>query len=275
MTVISSRIGNNLPEDPLKSNKKTLRRSIDKRKLHKMFSETSEKAVETKINDEDLKIYASKRLNSPNINEDLFGEFEPTSSGFWEKFTNTSAKSFEESVKLGVWKTGGAWNRRLIIKEEKPISRDEKHLIARSSFPCPMISASNTQLVCNIANIPAAQYSLSLSVAGTGSAVISNSVSAVSISSSITSISPAIGSVHGGALLSITGLNFAVTGTTVKIDGNDCLIEDATITMLKCRTPSHPAGTASVVVNSGGSDISSPTDYTYSLANTPSITSVS
>ena len=88
----------------------------------------------------------------------------------------------------------------------------------------------------------------------------------------VTGISPSSGPLGGGSVVMITGTNF-VGATGVTIGGTAVTITSATSTSITFTTPSHSAGTASVLVTTpSGTNASSP-PYTYLAA--PIVSSIS
>ena len=79
----------------------------------------------------------------------------------------------------------------------------------------------------------------------------------------VTAVSPASGSTAGGTAITITGTGFAA-GSTVTVGGQACTnVNRVSSTSITCTTPAGSAGTASVVVTSGGQSNAANTLFSY------------
>ena len=90
----------------------------------------------------------------------------------------------------------------------------------------------------------------------------------------VTSITPTAGSTAGGTAVTISGASFA-GGATVSIGGAAAaqvtVVDPATITAV---VPAHGAGSADVVVTTGGQNLTLPGGFTYVSNAPPSIVSI-
>ena len=217
----------------------------------------------------------SRSSHVPDVDEDLFDEMNKASD-FWGKFTNTGAENFAESVRLGAWRFAGTRQRKSMFDIETPnIRQMNEELRSSQAIDCPVTSSTLTEIQCDSSGLPAGNYVPVISVEGSGNAVLDASVKTMSSSAAIISISPLQGSIHGGALLTITGTGFVDGGTNVTINGEPCLIESITISQLQCRTPPQPAGSGNVKVIINSDTVTSSTSYNYQNEKSPHITNVS
>ncbi|XP_064089363.1 fibrocystin-L-like [Macrobrachium nipponense] len=229
---------------------------------------------EMHVYDEEAKVSRSTRR--PKISSDLFDPLE-TESGFWGRFTNTDAKTFEESVRLGAWRVAGS-NSQYVKKlqaahEERVLRQKRQTSPVTMTYSCTVTSVTSTSIQCTASGVPANTYSVDVNVAGLGTA--QSSVSSFTVSPVISSISPVQGSTNGGALLTISGSGFTPGQVSVTLDSVDCPLESEAANSLSCRVPPHAAGAVSVVVMSSSVSATSSTDFTYASAVTPILTSVS
>lgn len=219
----------------------------------------------------------------PKINSELFDKFDAVSD-FWGFFTNTNAKTFEETKKLKAWKIGGS---NPIKTTDETIEKDFSDKLRRkrdavkarkgSSFNCTPSTVTEISFSCTYTDLPASTYSVSVTVGGLGEAEIVSGGS-LSMTPTVTTFTPIEGSVHGGALLTITGSGFTPGDVNVTLDGQTCTVEDenaTTSSSITCRTPPHATGSVPVVVTSAGVSTTASIDFTYDLSKTPNIISIS
>jgi hypothetical protein len=90
----------------------------------------------------------------------------------------------------------------------------------------------------------------------------------------ISAISPSSGSVHGETIITVKGNGFVENDTTITLDGSSCDVILTTLAEVKCKTPSHAAGSVNVAVTSNGVSYTS-SSYSYSAGSTPTVTSIS
>ena len=91
---------------------------------------------------------------------------------------------------------------------------------------------------------------------------------------SVTTIAPATGSTLGGTSVTIAGTNLLTT-TSVTFDGIEGSIRSKTGTSIVVSAPAHAVGVVSVVVGGATGTVTKENAFTYVVASTPTITSVS
>jgi hypothetical protein len=144
-------------------------------------------------------------------------------------------------------------------------------LVSVAFVTCSVTSVIDSTIYCDIGHVSVGSHDVIVVVAGVGKAVVTG----VKIMSEavIRSVSPAEGSAHGGTLLTILGSGFVYGTTTVIIDGHVCVIQTVTLSEVKCLTPAHADGNATIVVTS--SAILYPGQYfVYSTYVTATVTSI-
>jgi len=148
-------------------------------------------------------------------------------------------------------------------------------VIIGTSGSCTVTSATATSLTCTIAAAPAGTYPVQVNVDGKGLATGASSFTA-NVNLAATGIAPITGGAGGGYLLNINGTGFS-SFSVVTIDGNVC--KNPTVTnfaSISCTVPPSSVNSntpVNVVVTSGSSSSTSPTQFTYDVTNTPTITS--
>ncbi|XP_057684607.1 fibrocystin-L-like [Corythoichthys intestinalis] len=90
----------------------------------------------------------------------------------------------------------------------------------------------------------------------------------------VSSFTPMSGSVAGGTLLTITGYGFS-WDTRVTVGGAVCKVVHAIPTEIKCRTPAGSVGSQTVIVSAGAMSETASSTFTFDLALTPQISSLS
>lgn len=137
---------------------------------------------------------------------------------------------------------------------------------------CLVSSVIDTEIQCTIANVPVGSQDIKVLRHDKGLATNTNDIM-INSTAVISSIAPGSGSIHGGTVVQIDGNGFK-DDVTVTIDGSVCSITMVTLSMVKCTSPAHSAADVPVVVMSNG--ITYPTQtFSYTVANTPEITSIS
>ncbi|KAK7084669.1 Fibrocystin-L [Halocaridina rubra] len=215
----------------------------------------------------------SRSTRRPNILTDHFPEFDAVSD-FWGVFTNSKAKTFEETKQLGVWKIAGSQPRPYTEPKLSniPTVRTSR-MGTTTTFECTVSAANSTTIVCNAASLPANNYAVSVNIAGVGYAKASGG-SSISVTPSLMSMIPTEGSVNGGTLLTITGAGFSPGEVTVTVDGVNCPLESESTVTITCRVPAHSVGSVDVEVTSSGTSNIYPVQFMYSTTKTPVITFV-
>lgn len=134
---------------------------------------------------------------------------------------------------------------------------------------CTVSSVTDTSIQCDITYLPAGSNAVAILIADVG---LSQGTLTVTGETTITSLSSTEGSTNGGSELTIEGNGF-ISGTTVSIDGSDCVVTEVNLNNVTCTTPAHAAGAVKVTVTSNGQTYPQQ-DYTYATGSTPSITAV-
>ncbi|XP_038045747.1 fibrocystin-L-like [Patiria miniata] len=137
---------------------------------------------------------------------------------------------------------------------------------------CAISSTTETTIQCDVGYVPAGAQEMVVNIAGSGNANF-NVDNTVTSSRIIDNVLPSAGSTAGGQVVTISGNGFVNGDTVVKIDGQVCNIQSVSLSEVKCKTPSHDAGTVDLVVTSNGGDYPA-RDYEYSSASTPTVTTV-
>ncbi len=133
---------------------------------------------------------------------------------------------------------------------------------------CTVVSEAATAVTCNVGTPPAGSLALKLRTADG----FSNTLT-VTVTGSVSGLSISTGSTAGGTDIVINGFGFDTSegGTTVAIDGGECVVAWVTGTQIDCTTPAHTAATTDLVVTSNGVALDS-VSFTYSDSATPTIT---
>ena len=88
-----------------------------------------------------------------------------------------------------------------------------------------------------------------------------------------TGIEPAVGSLEGETLVTLTGNGFHKEETEVRIGDNDCVIVTATPSKVVCSTPANQIGTFDVVVSAKNIvNFGEGITFAYDEEHTPSVT---
>ncbi|XP_040210574.1 fibrocystin-L-like [Rana temporaria] len=134
-----------------------------------------------------------------------------------------------------------------------------------------VVDVNDTQIKCSVDPIPAHTYVVKVIVLSKGLAqgylTINSPAEAVLLTPS--------GSVLGGTVLQIEGNGFPPMNTTVKVNGIPCFILSVTPGSIQCVTPASSAA-RTATVNIYITSASYPSlSYSYSEADTPTVTSIS
>ena len=155
--------------------------------------------------------------------------------------------------------------------------------VAIGDYECAVVSATPTFLQCSLDALPAGSYSLSLTVCPSPPSQDSYcpghaQVSAPSLSSpaEISSVSPQQGSVAGGTLLTVSGRGFSSNRSqiSVTIGGTVCAVSSTSYSQIMCTTSAKSEGMYDVMVTSHGVTFPLTHSYNYSMAMTPTVSSV-
>lgn len=148
---------------------------------------------------------------------------------------------------------------------------------------------NNTYIRAGLAGGLEGDYTVEVNLVTNGDSIALSSADSFSYSFSVSSISPQTGSINGGTLLTITGVNFA-TGpqeTLVYVGFTlnwFCTIESITTTQIQCRTPAisdkYTVGSAVQVVVSTRllllNKCTGSCSFTYlDTANSPALSAIS
>ncbi|KAK3107032.1 hypothetical protein FSP39_005622 [Pinctada imbricata] len=136
---------------------------------------------------------------------------------------------------------------------------------------CTVSNVTDTSIECSITNVPAGNNVVMATIKQFGAVSGTLSVQGQKV---ITDVSPAEGSTNGGTEVVVTGNGFIDSATTVSIDGTDCPVTMASLSMVKCITKAHVEGAVNLVVTSSGQAYPQQ-DYNYTATATPSVTVVS
>ncbi|XP_028646735.2 PKHD1 like 1, tandem duplicate 1 [Erpetoichthys calabaricus] len=136
---------------------------------------------------------------------------------------------------------------------------------------CTVTQISDTQITCEVGD------------AAAGSAPVTVYVPAVGLAQSpftfanllgVTSASPLTGSIAGGTVLTLTGYGFG-PDTTVTMNEQLCTVLTVNLNAVRCQTPAAAPGAVTLTVRTAGMEDSLDTTFTYDMAVTPIIESIS
>ncbi|XP_070541075.1 fibrocystin-L-like [Ptychodera flava] len=148
----------------------------------------------------------------------------------------------------------------------------ENITVTFGSDDCSVQTLADDEITCDVGYVPVGDHAVVVNRADQGDAILSNGT--VTSEAVIDSVSPSSGSINGGTVLTITGSGFHEDDTSVDIDGSDCDITSLTISEIVCTTAAHSAEAVDLTVTSGSIAYSAES-YTYSNAQTPTVSSVS
>ena len=134
------------------------------------------------------------------------------------------------------------------------------------------LSGENT-IECTIRGLPAGKNHVDVRISGLGKASTTSVVTGVEVIND--PLHPSEGSIHGGAVVTITGHGFHKKGTSVKVGDSTCDIQgDVTLSEIVCKLPPHTAGQVQVQVVVDETSVNFPAkDFTYT--DTLSVTDIS
>nr|XP_039260770.1 fibrocystin-L-like [Styela clava] len=156
-------------------------------------------------------------------------------------------------------------------------SDNSKVHVKIGSETCNVTSSTSSKIKCNMAELPAGNHAISVSIDGKGKAKLSGVPATISSPPLITSMTPLNGSKAGGTMLTFVGNGFNSDVVSVKLSNKVCEINKATLTnfWMECETPVLSGSrTRTVVVTSNGQTYSS-LQFEYHNDVTPSLTSIS
>ena len=148
--------------------------------------------------------------------------------------------------------------------------------ITVGGIECIVVHASGTGIQCSVGYVPSGNAQLVVNIAGQGNSALmfDGDTTALWSATDIYSVDPSAGSVEGGQSITIMGNGFHVDDTVVTIDSAECVIDTISLSQIDCKTGSHSAAVANLVVTSATYDYPA-TNYEYSSTLTPTISSVS
>ncbi|XP_077349351.1 fibrocystin-L [Lithobates pipiens] len=139
------------------------------------------------------------------------------------------------------------------------------------SLAASVIDVNDTEIKCSVDAIPAGSYAVKVIVLSKGLAQGSLNINSPAEAVLLT---PS-GSVLGGTVLQIEGNGFPPMNTMVKVDGTPCFNLSVTPGSIQCVTPaSSVARTATINIYIPSASYPS-LSYSYSEADTPTVTSIS
>ena len=164
-----------------------------------------------------------------------------------------------------------------------------ENTVTFGDFTCNVLDANSTSITCSLQPVPVGNYDLDISVCSLASSVaitvqqclgepvIAQGASYITSRANLTSVAPVSGSIFGGTVLTISGAGFHSDPSlvSVTIGGSVCSVFQSNYSTIRCRTAFHNQATLDIVVTSNGVPFPLSLQFTYSLASSPIITSVS
>ena len=136
---------------------------------------------------------------------------------------------------------------------------------------CAITSIKNTEIKCNIANLPLGDNYVYLHVAGKGKASTNAKITG---EATVNSMSPTTTvSTHGG-ILTIVGNGFTDGNTLVKLRTDVCEIKSISLGRIECVFPGRDKGTHPVFLTVGSTSYTT-SSLVFLETETPSVTSIS
>ena len=161
-----------------------------------------------------------------------------------------------------------------------PIPSNGEIIVRIGDVPCAVTSSTASSVVCTLAAHAAGSNSVDVVVTGKGRATTSGLSFEYGLG--ITGVTPNESGFGGGRVLVLEGHGFD-NSSEIKICGNECTIKSdpaATTTQIACEAPSHPNYAAGIdqqcdiVITLNGLTATLPGGFTYKIAMTSRITSV-
>ncbi|XP_072177767.1 fibrocystin-L-like [Diadema setosum] len=154
-----------------------------------------------------------------------------------------------------------------------PSSSSEDVTITVGGTDCEVTSLNSSTIICDVSYVPVGTQNVMLHIAGMGDAHFETTATVWS-EKKLYSVTPSEGSTSGGQEITISGNGFITEDTTVSIGGTSCAIQSVTISSIVCITPSGSEGSPAVEVSVGSLSYDTDVTYTYSAAQTPTVSSV-
>ena len=144
--------------------------------------------------------------------------------------------------------------------------------ISGEIFEAEVSSVSSTSISFEVPALPAGNFNVIVNVDGQGNSI--SSLGQLQSNMVVSSVMPAIGSINGGQLITITGSGFCTSegSTLVNVGSGSCEVSDVSPGSITCITPAGADGSATVSVES--CSVTATGDYTYSSSQSPEITSI-
>ncbi|XP_019623376.1 PREDICTED: fibrocystin-L-like [Branchiostoma belcheri] len=152
----------------------------------------------------------------------------------------------------------------------------DNNTVTIGGVACEITAATEDEISCDVQENSGGSHVVTVEVDGKGLASHPNSTSMFTYTADISNISPTSGSLGGGMQLTISGHGFGQDYVPY-VGGQPCAVVNITYTDITCTTPStSSAGNATVTVYQGGNQtLTSPTDFEYDSASTPTVTALS
>lgn len=152
---------------------------------------------------------------------------------------------------------------------------DERATVMVGKSECNVTTTTATTQVCSLSQSVAGTFPVTVTFPSLGNCRYSgNNTLYFTYQLIVSSFTPLSGSLAGATLLTVSGFGFDLN-TTVTVGNKTCVIEDATETELKCRTPPGVAGAAAVAVSVGTMTETAAQSFTYDNNLTPQISATS
>ena len=158
------------------------------------------------------------------------------------------------------------------------------NIVMVGGYSCDVIFSNSTLIQCSLDPLPAASYSLSVTVCPPYPTLDSYCPGRANVMTAhltspakITDVSPSQGSVAGGTHIAITGLGFStdMSEVIVTLGDNECAVTFSNYTLVSCITMATSADTYDIIVTSHGTQYPVTHNYTFSMEMTPVVMSVS
>ncbi|KAI8520654.1 Fibrocystin-L [Branchiostoma belcheri] len=153
----------------------------------------------------------------------------------------------------------------------------DNNTVTIGGVACEITAATEGEISCDVQENSGGSHVVTVEVDGKGLASHPADGELVfTYTADISGISPTAGSLGGGTVLTISGHGFGHAYVPY-VGDQECAVTNITYTDITCTAPSFStAGAVAVTVSQGDSQtLTSPTEYTYDVSLTPTITSLS